>query len=98
MKLFPKTRSDFGHRMPTYHVGERFFSRANKKHYLSVHTCLSVRIAVLNPDIPSGVGCMTFQGRDSFLFTIFAVLFAMRFLPRTPSWNASTVPTSKVGH
>ncbi len=68
-QLYPSVTVSMKYKMPTYHLGVHYLAWANQKHYLSLYTCSSQRIAGFvsrHPHARAGVGCLRFKDKDEF--------------------------------
>lgn len=66
-QLYPDAVESMRYRMPTFEYRGGWISLANRKHYISVYTCMGEHIAEFrarHPAIGAGTGCLNFRDRD----------------------------------
>lgn len=66
-RLYPAAVESMRYQMPTFEYRDGWIALANRKHYLSVYTCMAAHIAEFrasHPAIRTGTGCINFRDRD----------------------------------
>ncbi len=67
LELYPNAIVDMKYKMPTYSVDEGWVALANRKNYISLHTCGYHHIESFkskHPEIKTGKGCINFRDKD----------------------------------